>query len=90
MSSSRSNDLTSGYVCRIIKSAESCDEFFTERMFKPVAVVGMDCEYVGDKPTSLLQLAFPDKRCVLVCLNKIKDIPESLESFLTDQTLVSS
>ena len=87
-SSPSSNDLVSGYRCRVIRSAKECDQFFTEKRSQPVSVVGMDCEYVSHKPTSLLQLAFPDKECVLVCLNKIKHIPESLALFLTDQRLV--
>ena len=82
------NDLVSGYKCQVIETTKKCNRFFAARRSRPVSVVGLDCESVNDKPIALLQLAFPDKECALVRLNKIHHIPNSLALFLKDQRLV--
>lgn len=48
-------------------------------------VAGLDCEWVNQNSVALLQLAFPNKVCVLVRLNKVRHITPSLAAFLKDQ-----
>ncbi len=56
--------------------------------------LGFDCEWANVKdapnPVSLLQLASPSGRCVLVRLNMFEEVPATLRSMLSDKGWVNS
>ena len=52
--------------------------------------LGFDCEWSNvqeqiSRPVSLLQLASPSGRCVLIRLNMIDKVPQTLRSLLSDK-----
>ena len=64
-----------------------------------VMAVGMDCEWNSNSggrkekspsslPVALLQLAFPNRQCLLVRLSKIGSVPPKLAQLLADKRLV--
>ena len=69
---------------------------FLPQVQKDIAVfkaLGFDCEWANiqgqvPKPVSLLQLATPLCRCVLVRLNLFDEVPQSLRAILSDKGYV--
>ena len=83
------HNLASSYKFHVIETTKTCDRFFAVRRSRPYSVVGLDCWTANNNQVvGLLQLAFPDKECALVCLNKLGHIPGSLGSFLKDKRSV--
>ena len=76
------------YKVHVLEAADQCEKFFAKRRTLSISVAGLDCEWVGRRPVALLQLAFPNKECVLVRLNKIGCITPSLSAILNDQRSV--
>jgi hypothetical protein len=51
-------------------------------------IVGFDCEWVGEKKISLIQLATTDGWCVLVRLSKTMVVPKGLYPILADPKVI--
>ena len=68
----------------VIQDVTECEAFFAEKKSLSFKVAGFDCEWTNGRHVSLLQLAFPNKECVLVRLSHINHIPRSLTEFLID------
>ena len=78
----------SGYSIAVAETSQACDDFFLqEKVPRPLKIVGLDCEWTseGEFPVALLQLAFPNRECLLVRLCKISQIPPVLVEIMEDK-----
>ena len=75
------------YHIEVVETAHACDEFLATRVSKTPKIIGLDCEWrsESDIPVALLQLAFPNKECLLVQLCKMREIPPKLAEILADK-----
>lgn len=76
----------------VVNTVAECEEYFRSQVASPPTAVGLDCEWgcgVPDRPplfpVALLQLAFPDRKCVLVRLINMRSLTAKLEQLLKNQ-----
>lgn len=80
----------SEYRISVVEDAQTCEEYLATRLPNPLKVIGLDCEWRaqqlgGSVPVALLQLAFPNRECVLVRLSKIRELTPKLAEILKDR-----
>ena len=80
----------SNYHIEVVETAEACEEYLSTKIPSPLSFVGLDCEWCNEQrgsgiPVALLQLAFPNKECLLVRLCKMGDLTPTLTEILEDK-----
>ena len=77
----------SDYSIVVAETSQACEEFLQEKVPRPLKIVGLDCEWTseGEFPVALLQLAFPNRECLLLRLCKTSEIPPALIEILEDR-----
>ena len=74
----------------VLNTAPSCEQYLECCLSTPPKAIGLDCEWGGARgvPVALLQLAFPNKECVLVHLSEVGSVVPKLAEILSDRRSV--
>ena len=79
------------YKIYVLDNEKDCEAYFSQKTESKIQFIGIDCEWVNSSEQShhylvaLLQLAFPNKECALIRLDKIEKITASLAKLLSNR-----
>ena len=88
------SQLLTRYDVTLVDTEYDCEQFLAEKVPRAPVIIGLDCEWVNREgvssaPVALLQLSFPNGRCLLARVFKMTALGPRLTDLLTDKRSLS-
>ena len=88
------SQLLTRYDITLADTEYDCEQFLAEKVPRAPVTIGLDCEWVNREgvssaPVALLQLSFPNGRCLLARVFKMTALGPHLTRLLTDKRSLS-